>query len=83
MKRIRGCSQREIPVHKRKELEFFQVKTRTMALLWEWEVEEGNRKSLLEVIMSKHKDIRILKGHLQDSDATQKDDREETNVVDE
>lgn len=30
-----SLSQSEIPVHKRKELEYVQVKTRTTILLWE------------------------------------------------
>lgn len=79
-----SLSQSEIPVHKRKELEYVQVKNRTMVFLGEQEVEEGNRKSSLEVITSGIKtNIRVLEGHLQDIDVTQKDDREDTNVVNE
>lgn len=37
-------------MYERKELECFQVKTRTRILLWEQEAEKGNRKRLLEVI---------------------------------
>lgn len=51
-------------MYKRKELEDFQVETRTTVLLWGQEAEKGNRKSLLEVIKSRHKDIGVLEGHL-------------------
>lgn len=67
---VRRCSQSKVPVCKRKELEYFQVESRTGILLWEEEAEKGNRKRLLEVIKSRYKDIRVLEGHLQGIDVT-------------
>lgn len=56
MKRAGGCNQSKIPVCKRKEREYFQVKTRTkILLLWEQEAEKGDRKRLLGVIKSSSK----------------------------